>query len=135
MAENIKADSVKHHAPIIYQLYEELKSHVGKGNAISAEELSGKFGMTERDLRECISEIRNSTELEKIIGSCNGGYFICTEDEFKRSNNRLLSMAFSLLRTARANSRKAGLDGQFKMALGDFYGECYEPFMPKTNKF
>ena len=36
---------VKHHAPIVYKVYEEMKSHVGKSNAISADDLCDKFGV------------------------------------------------------------------------------------------
>lgn len=65
----------KHHESITYRLYDELKNHVGKENAISAKDLSAMFGMSKRTLRVHIREIRNSGELEKVIGSYEGGYF------------------------------------------------------------
>lgn len=119
---------VKHSEPITYRLYDELKNHIGESNAISAKELSAKFGICERTLREHINTIRNSAELEKIIGSSNNGYFICTAEEFKQTNNRLLSTAVNLLKTVKANERKAGLDGQMKMQLGKHYKEVFQAF-------
>lgn len=108
------------HEPVVYRIYEFLKHHVGKEHAISAENLAEVFGISERKLREYISEIRRSGELEKVVCSCNGGYYICTEEEADRANKRLYSQAFSLLKTAHANDRKAGRNGQMKIELGKF---------------
>lgn len=114
------------HEPIVYRVYDEMKNHVGKENAITAEELSAYFDISERKLRDIIKTIRRSRELEKVIGSYNGGYFICTKQEVERANNRLLSQAFSLLKTANANEKKAGMNGQMKLKLGNFYKDTYE---------
>lgn len=119
----------KHSRPIVYRIYDYLKeNHVGKENAISGADLSAKFDISQRKLREVINEIRNSQELEKIVASSNTGYFICTQEEFRRANNRLLSTARNLLRTVQSNERKAGLDGQMKIQLGEFYKDTFQAF-------
>lgn len=122
-------NEIKHSKPLTYRIYDYLKTnHVGRENAISGAVLAEKFNISQRKLREIINEIRNSQELEKIIASSNSGYFVCTKEEFRQANNRLLSTAFNLLRTARANERKARLDGQMKMQLGKFYKEEFCSF-------
>lgn len=133
-------NGIKHHLPIVYKIYGELKkNHIGRNNAIKAADLADKFGISKRELREHISTIRRSTELEKCVTSTNAGYFVCTsKEEFAQTNKRLLSMAFSLLRAARANEKKAGLDGQVKIALGKYFSETFEAFgseeIKPTNK-
>lgn len=122
-------NEIKHSEPIVYRVYDYLKNnHVGKDSAISGVDLAEKFNISQRKLREIVNEIRNSQELEKIVASSNSGYFICAQEEFKQANNRLLSTAFNLLKTARANERKAGLDGQMKMQLGEFYKDTFQAF-------
>lgn len=122
-------EQLNQHAPIIYQIYGEMQEHIGIENAISAKDLSEKFGITERKLREYVSEMRRSSELEKLVMSCNDGYFICTDAaEFKHAVQRLLNTAFDLLKTARAAEKKAGRDGQVTMKLGELYNEFCEPF-------
>lgn len=39
------------HEPIVYRVYDEMKNHVGKENAITAEELSAYFDISERRKR------------------------------------------------------------------------------------
>lgn len=114
------------HSPIVYHVYEELKKHVGEENAVSAEYLCCLFGISSRHLRFIVNEIRNSGELEKVVGSCNRGYFICTKEEFARANRRIYRQAFSLLKTARANDRKAARNGQGKIKLGEYFKVFYE---------
>ena len=119
----------KHLKPIAYKVYDFLKGFVGEQNAISARDLAAQFALEERQLRDVINAIRNSSELERTIGSSARGYFICKDkEEFERANNILYATAFNLLRTARANERKAGLDGQMKLKLGKFYKEEYEAY-------
>ena len=118
----------RHHSPVVYEIYDTLKEHIGKSNAISAEELSNQFNIGERELRDVISTIRKSGELRKIIGSCNKGYYICTSEEFISANRRLEKQAFSLLKVAYANKKKAALDGQGLIPLGTYYKEVFEAF-------
>ena len=119
----------KKHAPIVYRVYSLLKDeHVGEENAISARDLSEEVGISERALREVISEIRESPVLQLVVGSNNKGYFVCRENEFAAMNNRLKSAAFSLLKVAYANDKKAAKDGQMRIKMGRYVKECFEAF-------
>ena len=100
-------------------IYNELKEHVGRENAIRAEELASMFGMGERQLRDNIREIRRDSEAEEIVSSCNDGYYICTRDELEKANERLRRQALSLMKTVRANEKKIGKSGQMKMQLDE----------------
>lgn len=100
-------------------ILDELKEHVGRENAIRAEELAELFGIGERQLRDHIREIRRDSEAESVVASCNQGYYICTKDELLKANERLYSQAFSLLKTANANEKKVGKAGQMKMRLDE----------------
>ena len=116
-----KENAGKKYSPLTYSLYEELKRHVDSENGISAQELADKFGISKRTLRFYISIIRNSPDFELVVTSSNNGYFICsTKEIFKRHHRRLYSMAFSLLREARAQDKKMGLNGQYKIPLDSF---------------
>lgn len=123
-----------HHASIVYEIYDEMKSHIGKANAIKAQDLADKFNISDRTLREIISTIRTSTELRKIIASCNNGYYLCTDEEFEQANRRLERQAFSLLKVAYANKRKAAKDGQMLIPLGKYYKEVFEAFAAQDNE-
>lgn len=119
----------KHHEPIVYRIYDFLKNFVGEENAIQGRDLAAHFKISERKLRDHVNAIRNSTELERTIGSSTRGYFVCKDkDEFMRANGTLYAAAFNLLRTARANSKKAGMEGQGKIPLGRYYKEFVESF-------
>ena len=100
-------------------IYNELKEHVGRENAIRAEELAAMFDMGERQLRDNIREIRRDVEAESVVASCNDGYYICTREELAKANERLYSQALSLMKTVRANEKKIGKSGQMKMRLDD----------------
>ena len=100
-------------------IYNELQEHIGRENAIRAEELAAMFGMGERQLRDNIREIRRDVEAESVVASCNQGYYICTREELAKANERLYSQALSLMKTVRANEKKIGKSGQTKMRLDD----------------
>lgn len=122
------------HPDIVYQIYTEMLNHVGADNAIPAKELSGKFGISERKLREYVSEMRRNNDFDKLVMSGNDGYFICTDaEEFNRAVQRLLSAAFDLLKTARAAEKKAGRNGQVKLKLDELSREFCEPFAASEN--
>ena len=107
------------HEDMVYQIYDALCKRVGAQSAVAADDLANWFGISERKLRDYISEIRRSADFEKIVCSSNNGYYIATEEEADRANRRLYSQAFSLLKTARANDKKAGRNGQMRMQLFD----------------
>lgn len=100
-------------------IYNELKEHVGRENAIRAEELAAMFDMGERQLRDNIREIRRDVEAESVVASCNQGYYICTREELAKANERLYRQAKSLMKTVHANEKKIGKTGQMKMLLDD----------------
>lgn len=117
------------HQPIVCQVYTYLKeNHEGEENAISAKALSERYNISERSLRDIISEIRESTVLQLVIGSNNKGYFVCREEEFLSMNNRLKSAAFSLLKVAYANDKKAAKDGQMRIRFGKYAKDTFEAF-------
>lgn len=111
----------KHHAPIVYEIYDEMKNYVGKKNAISAKELSEKFCLSQRGLREVIHTIRDSNELEKVIGSCNAGYYICTDEDCEKAIERIFRQAISTFKVGPSMKKKIALNGQGKLKLGDYY--------------
>ncbi len=121
----------KHHEPIVYELYHYLeKNCVGEENAIPARDLAARLGLKEtRDLRDYISIIRKSDELRKVVGSTPKGYFVCkNKEEAQKTNQTFWSAARSYLEVAKAQEKKAGLDGQYLLALGDHYKRIYEAF-------
>lgn len=121
-------NKAKKHSPLVYAVYECMKQHVGEENAISAKDLSKKFGISERNLRDIISEIRESSVLQLVIGSSANGYFVCMEEEFFAMNKRLKSAAFSLLKVAYANEKKAAKDGQMRIRFSRYMKESFDAF-------
>lgn len=118
----------KQHESIRYRIYDELKKHVGKQNAVSAAELSGMFGISERQLRDHVHELREDMQFDKVILACNQGYYIPTEEEGTKDVQRLFHHAFSTLRIARATVTKGGRNGQGKIKLGKYYKEFVDAF-------
>ena len=121
---------VKHHEPIVYKVYEELKQHIGVKNPISATDLCIICGVDgHRELRRIIREIRRSGELEKVIGSCKKGYYVCTNDDAQKSIDRLMNAAKNMFKTAYIMAKKVGLDGQMKIKMGDYFSDTYHSLM------
>lgn len=120
----------KHHEPIVYDIYHYLEKYcVGEEKAIQGRDLAERFGVSERGLRDYISVIRKSGELRKVIGSSPKGYYVCAnKEEAQKANQTFWSAACSYLEIAKAQEKKAGLDGQYLLALGDYYKQVYEAF-------
>lgn len=118
--------SVKHHEPTVYHVYEYMKNHIGKDKAIAADELASKFGLSERELRSIVHEIRMSDELEKIIVSTNRGYYLATEGEANAVISRLIKHGAEEIKVARKLAQKVERDGQMKIQLGAYYKAVYE---------
>lgn len=118
------------HTPLVYRVYDELRDkHVGQANAIQAPDLAFKFNISERKLRGIISEICSSTVLEKTVASDENGYYVCAnEAEFEKANRRIMLAGIKMINRARANERKAGMDGQCKLMLGKYFSEAFEAF-------
>lgn len=115
-------------AALTERVYGSLQEYIGRENAISAKALSGMFDISDRELRNIIRDIRNDPARKVIVGSSNNGYYICKEDEFAITNRRLKAQAFSLLKTAYANEKKAAKDGQFFMTESDYCLSVVEAF-------
>lgn len=121
----------KHHEPVVYDIYHYLeKNCVGEENAIPARDLAARFGLKEtRELRDYISVIRTSDELRKVIGSSPKGYYVCAnKEEAERANRTFWLAACSYLKVAKAQDKKAGLNGQMLMKLGESYKDTYKAF-------
>lgn len=119
----------KKYEPIVYRIYDELSNkHVGKKNAISGSDLSAIFEISERKLRIYIREIRASQQLTKIVLTCKKGYYIPTEEEGTADVKRLFRHSLSTLKIAKATVKKAELERQCKIHLGDYYKEYVEVF-------
>ena len=122
---------VKHHAPKVYEVYEELRWHVGAKNAISATDLCRACGISShRELREVMREIRRSGELEKIPCSCNKGYYMAsTKEEAMSAIERLINTAKNEFKTGYIMMKKLGLDKQMKIPLGEYFKDTYHSLM------
>ena len=120
----------KKHDTIVYRVYDYLRdNHVGQAKAIKAPDLAFKFSISERKLRSIINEICNSPVLEKTVASDECGYYVCaSEDEFNRANHRIFMAGIKMINRARANEKKAGMNGQCKMLLGKYFSETFEAF-------
>lgn len=116
----------KHNEPITYRIYDELKNHIGIENAISGKELSEMFCIDRRQLRRHIHMLRNSMDMEKVIGSCNLGYYICREEDFDEADKRLERQALSTLKVVWANRKKRSKDGQYKIKMGEYFSEIVQ---------
>lgn len=126
---------VKRHALKVYEVYEELKRHIGIENAISATQLCFLCGIEgHRELREIMREIRRSAELEKIPCSCNKGYYMAsTKEEAQNAVNRLTNAAKNEFKTAYVMMKKLGLDGQMKIHWDEFCEDTYHSLMEKKD--
>lgn len=116
----------KKYEPYTYRIYDELTTHRGRDNAIAASKLGALFfgaipeTTAVRIVRELIREIRRSETFDNVIASCDDGYYWATENEAIEANRRLFSQAFDLLKTAAANERKAGRNGQMLIKMSEY---------------
>ena len=116
----------RHNESLVYKVYDEMKRHVGQKNAISAKDLSNMFDLSPRALRVIIHAIRNSNELEKVIGSCNNGYYICTKEDCEKAIDRIFRQAISTFKVAHSMKKKIALNGQGKIKTGDYVKEFFQ---------
>ena len=122
-------ENKKQYSPLTYSIYNKLQEHAGAENAISAEDLATHFGINKRLLRHKINELRNSPDFDFCVLSSNDGYYLATSrEEYKRANHRLYGMAFSLLRCARNNEKKANKHNQGRITDSEF-ADFFKSFM------
>lgn len=120
------------HTTQVYKVYNYLKANnVGIPNAISNYDLAFAFNLDKRTIRRIINEINNTESIDdfnKIIGSCNSGYYVATEEDYKISLSREWKSVITRLARLKSISNKIGLEGQYKMQLGKYYADCIETF-------
>ena len=129
------------------KIYDELQKHIGKENAISADDLCERFAPwlttwnefanyyqnefepDRRKLRQVIREIRRNPKYEMVVGSCGKGYYICTKEDIQGAINRLMNTAKNEFKTANIMAKKAGLDGQMMIQFDEWCKDTYHSLM------
>ena len=118
--------------PIIYKVYNELKLHKGKENAISCLRLAQTFypetneQTAMRSIRRVINIIRNSPTFDNVIAYCNNGYYWVTADEAKQALAAAYKHAISAWKTLHALDKKASLNGQMLLQLTPYQREAID---------
>ena len=80
----------------------EIITEHDKANPISRRELTDLFGMTDRNVRKNIEELRKKGH-RICATSCDKGYYLAqTDEQFRRFLADYTSKAWSIIRTARA---------------------------------
>lgn len=120
---------VKHHEPIVYKVYEYLKTyHTGKENGIKRPILAEKLGISERKLRKITREINTSNELEKLVSTTHSCYICGTREECEKAIRNTYSVAIAQFKKAKQMEKKVGLNGQLKLKVGKYYKDFVETF-------
>lgn len=109
--------------PVVYKVYNELKLHKGKENAISCLRLAQMFypevsestGM--RIVKKLINIIRNSPLFDNVIAYCNNGYYWVTAEEAKHALSAAYKHAITAWKTLKALDKKIALNGQMLLQL------------------
>ena len=117
---------------IVYDIYNNMKMlHVGEDNAVSMNNLSTKFDISDRKLRQIVFNINNrlyslkngNTFTRKIMGDNNGYYIVSNDIEKKRYLNKYKHKLIEAVKTLKIAHQDFGLDEQFKLKLSEFENE------------
>ena len=120
---------VKHHAPIVYKVYEILKTnHYGRDNGIRRPILAERLGISERELRKITREINTSNELEKLVSTTHSCYICATKEECEKAIRNTYNVAIAQFKKAKQMEKKVGLNGQLKLKVGKYYKDFVETF-------
>ena len=112
-----------------YRLANYLRAnHLGKENGIKRSNLADFMGITERELRRTIKAINESTEIENLVSTSHCIYMCNTAKECETSIRNTYRVAIALFKKAKAMEKKAGLNGQVKIKLGDDYTDFVQTF-------
>ena len=66
------------------EVYELIKEASEKGFWFPMKDLATRTGLSQREVRHCITHIRECDSIDKIIIGCNSGYkLLSDEEEFK----------------------------------------------------
>jgi repressor of nif and glnA expression len=126
-----KTHAIKQCPTIVYEIYNRMKyNHVGKANAISMEELSRQFNISERKTRGIVRKINNrgytlkngATFKRKIIGDVNGYYMVETIGEAKHYMHIKKIKMQSAIDEFKIGAEDLNLDNQMKFPISDFEG-------------
>lgn len=118
--------------PIVYKVYNELKLHKGKDNAISCLKLAQNFypemaeqsGM--RVIKRLVNIIRNSPTFDNVIAYCNNGYYWVTAAEAKQALAAAYKHAITAWKTLKALDKKIELNGQTLFKLTPYQREAID---------
>ncbi len=118
---------IKKLTPDAYRLHDFLKEHaIGKNNAIKANDLCLKLGLTStRELRKLRAEVNSGiSELNKKILTSNNGYFVAgatTPEEaykqYKDSAWRKIKMGVSMIQEGQRLLKMIGEDTQTRLDI------------------
>lgn len=84
---------------------------------------------TRRKITADIQALNNSDAIEKVIIKDSNGVKLASEEEFTRYINNEYSSIFRRLARTRKKERKAGLDGQMRVPLGENEWNTIEAFV------
>ena len=111
------------------ELYNYLKNkHLGIENGIKKKELSIVVGIDERELRRLTAYINKSNKFEKLISTRGYCYMCRNAEECLSSIINTYKVAVSQFKKAKSMEKKLGLNGQYKIRLGEDYKEFVETF-------
>lgn len=120
---------VKHHDPLVYKVYEYLKTHhYGRENGIKRCYLAEKLGISERALRRITRDINTSGELEKLVSTTHSCYICATKEECEWAIHNTYNVAIAQFKKAKQMEKKVGLNGQLKLKVGKYYKDFVETF-------
>ena len=121
--------NVKKHKPEVYAYYDMLKNnYLGEENGILASELADKMGVKPREQRYILKEINESKDLPRLVSTCGKIYMCNTEQECIRAFMNEIKSGLTRLQKGKTMAQKMGLNGQYKLKLGEYYKDLITVF-------
>lgn len=120
---------IRKHRPIVYRYYDYLKrNHLGEENGIKSIELATMFGIDRATQKYILKEINESSEFSKLISTCGSIYMCKRKAECLKAINNELKTATTRLKKARLMADKLARNNNYKIKMGDYYGEFVSVF-------
>ena len=114
---------------LVYRYYDELKNnYLGEQNGILAEELADRMGIKPRKQRYILQAINESDELPRLVSTCGKIYMCNTEQECVRAFMNEIRSGLTRLQKGKKMAKKVGLNGQYKLKLGEYYKDFVTVF-------